>query len=180
MDICDSVIDISPEKSIIQFLECLCKAYNIKDIKSIEQILKETPIYTTEKVSASSSTMQPQTKLVECTQTDRQQYIKKVRNIFKRSKYINAKYEWIDECGNRRCGTGITRSNINSQMYGVRTYFEITSDNYAITGFLFMIWEFSDKHQSPIIHVVTWQPENVGGVKRKPDDNISTLNGFYL
>jgi len=42
-----------------------------------------------------------------------------------------------------------------------------------------LLWDFADEDK-PVIHVRTWQPDWVGGVRQQPDDDISTLGAFDL
>ena len=57
---------------------------------------------------------------------------------------------------------------------------EWRSSTYSDEGYLFLLWDFPEDGGDPIIHVRTWQPEMVGGVRQQPDKDITTLAGFDL
>lgn len=181
MERCGSVVEKEQQMVILQYVERFRTAYNQKDLQTIEQMFSDDALIITGKVVMSRpSEMQPAKAKVEYTKQNKQQYISNLRRAFARNKWIDVKFTQIgDDNQNGGCA-GITRSRVDPTKYGVRLRQEWKSSNYSDEGYLFLLWEFPKDGGSPIIHVRTWQPENVGGVKQKPDDNISTLEGFDL
>lgn len=181
MERCGSVVEKEQQMIILQYVERFRTAYNQKDLQTIEQMFSDDALIITGKVVMSRpSEMQPAKAKVEYTKQNKQQYISNLRRAFARNKWIDVKFSQIGEDGENGGCAGITRSRIDPTKYGVRLRQEWKSSNYSDEGYLFLLWEFPKDGGSPIIHVRTWQPENVGGVKQKPDDNISTLEGFDL
>ena len=109
---------------------------------------------------------------------NKEQYIANLKKAFLRNKWIDVKFSDIPENKNLGCA-GITQSQVNRNMFGVRLLQEWRSSNYSDVGYLFLLWDFTDKNK-PVIHVRTWQPEYVGDVRQEPDVNISTLGAFDL
>lgn len=181
MEKCGSVVDKETQMVILQYVERFRTAYNQRDIKTIEQMFSDDALIITGKVVMQrQSEMQAAVAKVEYTKQSKQQYISNLRKAFARNKWIDVKFTQIgDEDNNSGC-SAITRSNVDKTKYGVRLRQEWKSSNYSDEGYLFLLWEFPENGGSPIIHVRTWQPEMVGGVKQRPDNSISTLEGFDL
>lgn len=178
---CGSVVEKERQMIILSYVERFRTAYNQHDIGYIEQIFSDDALIitgkvVTAKVGGDNNFMSQ--KVVYNKQT-KQQYISNLKTAFRRNKWIDVKFSQIGENGEMGGCAGITRSNINPNMYGVRLRQEWRSSNYNDEGYLFLLWDFSNEDK-PQIHVRTWQPEWVGGKKVEPDDNISTLAGFDL
>ena len=62
--------------------------------------------------------------------------------------------------------------------YGVTVLHGWTSGNYHDEGYLFMLWDFTDK-KAPQIHIRTWQPSMING-KPLPEDEIFGLQNFDI
>lgn len=117
---------------------------------------------------------------VEYTKQTKEQYLRNLKRAFRRNKWIDVKFSEIGENGEEGGCAGITQSTVDKTKYGVRLRQEWNSSNYSDKGYLFLLWEFPEDGRDPIIHVRTWQPEWVGGVRQQPDDDISTLGAFDL
>lgn len=181
MERCGSVVEKEQQMIILQYVERFRTAYNQRDINTIEQMFSDDALIITGKVVMSRpSEMQPAAAKVEYTKQTKEQYIGNLRKAFARNKWIDVKFTQIGENGENSGCAAITRSTKDRTKYGVRLRQEWRSSNYSDEGYLFLLWEFPENGGSPIIHVRTWQPEMVGGVKQKPDNSISTLEGFDL
>ena len=176
---CGSVVEEEKRMVIMQYVERFRTAYNQRDIDYIEKIFSDDALIITGKVitARKSGDTNAMSQKVEYTKQSKQQYIRNLRMAFIRNKWINVKFTDIAEGAG--CA-GITRSNVNPNMYGVRLMQEWNSSNYSDKGYLFLLWEFPENGADPIIHVRTWQPETVGNQHQEPDDNISTLGAFDL
>lgn len=181
MEHCGSVVEKEKQMIILQQVERFRTAYNQKDINTIERMFSDDALIITGNVvmKKTGDDVSSYSARVEYTRQNKQQYISNLKRAFARNKWIDVKFSDIGSEDQGNCA-GITRSQINGTMYGVRLRQEWRSSNYSDEGYLFMLWEFPENGREPIIHVRTWQPEMVAGVHQAPDDNISTLSGFDL
>ena len=183
MERCGTVASKEQRMIILQYVERFRTAYNQKDIQAIEQMFSDDALIITGNVvqkreGTDRMTFKPK---VQYTKQKKAEYIANLRRAFLRNKWIDVKFSQIGENGEDTGGCdGITQSNVNKNMFGVRMKQSWKSSNYSDEGYLFLLWEFPDNGGDPIIHVRTWQPEWVGGQRQKPDDNISSLGGFDL
>lgn len=182
MEKCGSVVDKEKQMIILQYVERFRTAYNMKDLKTIEEMFSDDALIITGKVVMTKklSDSQAANFKVEYTKQNKQQYINNLKMAFLRNKWIDVKFSQIGENGEEGGCQGITRSNIDPTKYGVRLHQSWKSSNYNDEGYLFLLWEFPENGGSPIIHVRTWQPEWAGGKRQQPNDDISTLGGFDL
>lgn len=182
MEKCGSVVDKEKQMIILQYVERFRTAYNMKDLKTIEDMFSDDALIITGHVVMKKKIGDNNiynTK-VEYTKQNKQQYIANLRNAFLRNKWIDVKFSQIGDNGEEGGCAGITRSKIDPTKYGVRLRQSWKSSNYSDEGYLFLLWDFPKDGSSPIIHVRTWQPEWAGGKKQEPNDDISTLGGFDL
>lgn len=174
-------VEAVEQRMIIKaYCERLRTAYNQKDIDFINQIFSDDAlIITGTVVSVKPMEDRYANKLkVVYKKQNKEQYIANLKKAFLRNKWIDVKFSDIPENKNLGCA-GITQSQVNRNMFGVRLLQEWRSSNYSDVGYLFLLWDFTDKNK-PVIHVRTWQPEYVGDVRQEPDVNISTLGAFDL
>lgn len=180
---CGSVVEVEKQNIIIQYIERFRTAYNQKDIEVIKQMFSDDALIITGKVVMARKVEQGSvSKKVEYNKQSKQQYIANLERAFKRNKWIQVDFPSVGVDGVRSIGNcgGITRSRKDPTKYGIRLEQTWKSENYSDEGYLFLLWEFPEDGRSPVIHVRTWQPEVVDGVKQQPDDNISTLEAFDL
>lgn len=182
MERCGSVVEKEKQMIIMQYIERFRTAYNQRDSNYIEKIFSDDALIITGKVvtTRSNSDMGGLKQKVEYTKQTKQQYLRNLKRAFRRNKWIDVKFSEIGEHGEEGRCAGITRSTVDKTKYGVRLRQEWNSSNYSDEGYLFLLWEFPEDGRDPIIHVRTWQPEWVGGVRQQPDDDISTLGAFDL
>jgi len=181
MENCGTVVDVERRMKILSYCERLRTAYNQKDLDFINQIFSDDALIitgTVVTVRPAEDRFSQKLKVVYKKQS-KQEYIANLKKAFLRNKWIDVKFSDIGENAELKGCAGITRSDVNPNMYGVRLRQEWSSSNYSDTGYLFLLWDFSDEDK-PVIHVRTWQPEIVGGVRQVPDNDISTLGGFDL
>lgn len=181
MENCGTVVDVERRMKILSYCERLRTAYNQKDLDFINQIFSDDALIitgTVVTVRPAEDRFSQKLKVVYKKQ-NKQEYIANLKKAFLRNKWIDVKFSDIGENAELKGCAGITRSDVNPNMYGVRLRQEWSSSNYSDTGYLFLLWDFSDEDK-PVIHVRTWQPEIVGGVRQVPDNDISTLGGFDL
>jgi hypothetical protein len=182
MEHCGSAVEQEKRSIILKYVEQFRTAYNQKDADLIEKMFSDDALIITGKVVTVRNVEQGTFgQKVQYNKQTKQQYIANLRRAFARNKWIQVEFtnigDDIEDVGG--CG-GITRSKIDQTKYGIRLRQEWKSENYSDEGYLLLLWEFPEDGRSPIIHVRTWQPEVVNGVVQKPDNNISTLEGFDL
>ena len=182
MEKCGSVVDKEKQMIILQYVERFRTAYNMKDIKTIEEMFSDDALIITGRVVMAKKLDDSQAAnfRVEYTKQNKQQYISNLKMAFLRNKWIDVKFSQIGDNGEQGGCQGITRSSVDPTKYGVRLHQSWKSSNYSDEGYLFLLWEFPENGGSPIIHVRTWQPEWAGGKRQQPNDDISTLGGFDL
>lgn len=178
---CGSVVEKEKQMVIMQYVERFRTAYNMKDIKFIEDVFSDDALIITGHVVAKKELSDgDRVKFkVEYTRQDKAQYIRNLRRAFERNKWIDVKFSEIGENGAGGCA-GITRSKVDPEKYGVRLHQSWKSSNYSDEGYLFLLWKFPEDGGAPTITVRTWQPEVVGGKRQAPDNSITTLGGFDL
>ena len=159
MEKCGNVANVERRTKILGFVERFRTAYCRKDINFMNQIFSDDALIITGTVvqSRPNDLGQSNAKVVYNRQ-NKQQYLANLRRAFARNKYIEVKFEVLDgECG-------VTQSQNNPNMYGVRLRQEWKSSNYSDEGYVFLLWDFRDE-EHPEIRVRTWQPEYVGAKK---------------
>lgn len=171
MEKCGNVANVERRTKILGFVERFRTAYCRKDIGFMNQIFSDDALIITGTVvqSRPNDLGESNAKVVYNRQ-NKQQYLANLRRAFARNKYIEVKFEVLDgECG-------VTQSQNNPNVYGVRLRQEWRSSNYSDDGYVFLLWDFRDENH-PEIKVRTWQPTYVGnkknGVKLKKDDIFS-------
>ena len=180
MENCGGVVEQEHKMKILSYCERFRTAYNTKDINFLRQVFSDDALIITGSVTMVSNSDSPYSKMkVNYKKQNKQQYLSNLERAFKRNKWIDVKFSEIGDNGEVGGCPGITRSKVNPNMYGVRLRQEWKSSNYSDTGYLFLLWDFTEEER-PVIHVRTWQPEYANGVKLEPDDDISTLGGFGL
>lgn len=181
MEHCGTVADKEKQMIILQYIERFRTAYNQKDIATIERMFSDDALIITGKVVMTRpSEMHAATAKVEYTKQNKRQYITNLKKAFLRNKWIDVKFSQIGDGDDNGGCPGITQSRKDKTKYGVRLRQEWRSSNYSDEGYLFLLWDFPEDGSDPIIHVRTWQPEMVNGVKQQPDKDITTLAGFDL
>jgi hypothetical protein len=178
MERCGAVVELERKMQILKYCDRFRTAYCTKDINFMEKVFSDDALIITGNVVTTKKPEGGMVQKVEYKQQTKQQYLTNLRRAFARNKYIDVKFNEIGENGEEGgCGT-VTRSANNKNMYGVRLRQEWKSSNYSDTGYLFLLWDFTDE-DNPVIHVRTWQPEYVGG-KKMAEEEIFSLSDFDL
>lgn len=178
---CGTVAKAERQIKILSYCERFRTAYNQKDINFLKQIFSDDALIITGSVVNVKSGENKYGNKAKVTykKQNKQEYLANLQRAFARNKWIDVKFSQIGDNNEKGGCPGITQSEINPNMYGVRLHQEWKSTNYSDTGYIFLLWDFTDE-DNPVIHVRTWQPEWVGGVQQEPDDAISTLGAFDL
>ena len=163
------VTDLSRRMEILSFVEKFRQYYVEKNINELDKIFADDALIITGTVIKQQSMPgmleTPELK-VKYRREDKKQYIHRLANsIFKYNKYIEVKFDKISIV---RCG-----ADGKDNFYGVTLHQDWSSIRYNDTkatanrpsyhdeGWLFLLWEFHDDGTPPVIHVRTWQPDEL-------------------
>jgi hypothetical protein len=142
---------------ILDFMERFRMAYNMKDLKFLEQVYSDDALIivgTVLKTREGSddftrrSLLSPQK--VKLLQVTKQQYLTGLKNqAFKTKSFLNVRFEEVRISSHARI----------PRLYGVSCWQEWNSATYKDRGYLFLMMDFRDSTE-PTIHVRTWQPKS--------------------
>ncbi len=145
---------------VLDFVENFRTAYNRKDIDFLQTVFSNNAVIITGKVikekpnSDNALRRSLSTEQITYQIQTKEQYLKKLKNVFKVNKYIHLEFEDIVIAQKE----DLDYRNI----YGVSFKQKWDSSSYGDAGFVFLIIDFRDKNQ-PEIYVRTWQPEKYNG-----------------
>ena len=180
----EEVADWENQYIILQQLERFRTAYNMKDINTIEAMFSDDALIITGNVvqRRRPGDRGGFTYDVQFNRQNKQQYITNLKKCFARNAWIDVTFELDDDYMKMQTGNSqascIVRSTVDPTKYGVRLRQTWKSSTYSDEGLLFLLFEFPENGDDPIIHVRTWQPERVRGARIQPNNDISTLGGF--
>lgn len=169
----EGVTDASRRMEIAHFVEQLRLSYIQKDTAVLNLLFSDDALIITGTVikSAGKSNMETEAVKVKYRKEKKKEYVDRMANqVFKNNKFIEVKFDQIT----------IFHSNAQkANFYGVTLHQDWSSirygdkratanhPSYQDEGWVFLLWEFPDDGSNPIIHVRTWQPDELinSGVK---------------
>lgn len=166
-----SVTDLNRRQIIIDFVENFRTSYNRKDIQYVESVFSNDALIITGKVvkqvpnSDQALKSLGRERIVYQTST-KTEYIAKLKNTFKRNKYINIVFKEIK----------VIQHPVFKDIYGVTLKQDWNSSTYNDVGYLFLMIDFKDEHR-PLITVRTWQPQEYNN-RPLARDEIFNLGTF--
>lgn len=167
----ENVTMVVEEQMIIKkFMDHFADAYCQKDLAALKQIFSDDAIIITGNVMTSRESGMPK---ITYKKQNKEQYLNNLARAFARNKFVDVKFFGLDKTTK---GYEITRSRANPDFYGVQCFQEWRSSNYNDDGYVFLLWDFTDKAH-PVIHVRTWQPNKFAG-QDLPEDEIFTIDDF--
>lgn len=134
---------------ICLYMEQIKIAYNTKDISFLEQVFLPNGAFVNDRQGA-------------------QKYIRRLKKLFATTtsvKYILDDFK-------------IQRHSTKPDLYGLTLYHGYTSNRHCNGGYMFLMWDFTDKLR-PAIRICTWQPDKRNG-ERIPKDDVFGLNDFDI
>ena len=99
----------------------------------------------------------------------KRQYLTNLARVFRANKRINVVFDDIKVVGHPA----------KRGFYGVTLKQGYTSDIYSDSGYLFLLWDFTNP-EAPQIHVRTWQPEMINSTTKLPEEEIFTCDDFDI
>ncbi len=172
------VTDARRRLEILKFVEDFRCYYIEKNLAALEKIFADDALIITGSVikqQTMASLERPEMK-VKYRKEDKPQYLKRLETqIFKNNKYINVEFDQISIVRHGADGKqnfyGVTlHQDWSSYRNGSNT---AGNPSYQDEGWLFLLWEFHDDGTPPVIHVRSWQPDELilnGGSKIDMND----------
>lgn len=149
----DRLGDIDQILKIQSYVEQFRNAYHIKDIKFLEQIFSDDAIIVVGRVTKSYKESEiipaPQIEYVKRT---KREYLDNLEKAFRSNRYINVNFRDVQIYRHPNARY--------PEYYGVLVKQDWSTASYSDTGYVFLLWDFSNPDE-PKIHVRTWQPINV-------------------
>lgn len=166
------VTDLRFRQIILDYVEQFRTAYNTEDLNFLEQIYSDDALIITGKVikavPSEMNNLLPEDKVVYNKQSKRQ-YLDNLARVFAANKRINVQFDDIK----------VIKHPAKEGYYGVTLKQGYTSDIYSDSGYLFLLWDFTNP-DAPQIHVRTWQPEMINATTKLPEEEIFTCEDFDI
>lgn len=142
--------------TMVHFLETYKTAYALKRYDYINSIFSNEALIITGafvKPTGKSEISPAKLQNVKYTRQTKEQYMKNLKKCFASNEYINIRF-----------ADNIVRKSKTPNIYGIQIKQDYFSSSYGDTGYLFLLIDFKDS-EAPLIHVRTWQPDNVPNVR---------------
>ena len=158
-----------PEDSklqIINFLENYKTAYALKRYDYINQIFSDNALIIVGQKLEKSPDLEDNKYVLmgdnyKLTRLTKEQYMYRLRNVFKRNEFVNIQFE----------ENVVKKRDRTSDVYGINIKQNYYSSTYADQGYLFLMVDLQD-NEKPKIYVRAWQPEKFD------DGHIINLSDF--
>lgn len=154
---------------IVNFIEQYKTAYCTENIDFIEKVFDDNALIIVGQMLKNDDTniegmynkLGRSWKAVKYSKKD---YIRNLVSLFDSNEYVNLHFE----------DNIVTRLNSDTlKVFGVQIHQYYYSQRYSDEGYLFLMFDLTEKNK-PKIYVRTWQPE------KNPDGTIYGLDDFYL
>ena len=170
MDSGKAVTDERERREILKWVEDFRSYYNEKNINALNQIFSEDALIITGSIVTPQKNRGSDFKLKEkaqirYTKQTKEQYISRLGKLFDNVRYINVDFKNIS----------ISRNGAHPEIYGVMLKQDWKTSGYCDSGWVFLLWDFSDEDR-PQIHVRTWQPEYAV----ESDNDIFNMGDFVI
>lgn len=170
-----TVEDFTRRQIILDFVENFRTAYNRKDWNYLNTVYSDDALIITGKVVTRKANNDGSNLLhklpaqqVQYQIQNKQEYMEKLKRVFKKNSYINLKFEELS----------VRRHPKYPKIYGITLKQYWNSSTYSDVGYLFLMINFADENQ-PTIEVRTWQPERYeNGVPVR--EEIFSLENFNI
>lgn len=168
------VEDERQRREILKFVEDFRCYYNNKDTSSLRKIFSEDALIITGSVIKveTRGEVKAQTNKIIYKQTDRETYLKNLQGIFNRNRFVDVGFDEITVKRNGASG--------KEHFYGVTLKQKWHTDHYSDEGYVFLLWEFKDNGEAPIIHVRAWQPDKYTDGKPLKEEDKLDMNDFRI
>ena len=168
----NEVEDTRERLEILNFVERFRNFYNEKNLPAIKDIYSDDALIITAKVVGRTkmgdhgATLRPD---VIYKKETKDEYINNLERVFKANSYLHIDFDDVI----------VLKHPSRTHFYGVTLHQKWDSSNYKDDGYVFLMWEFpedDDPDKHPLIHVRTWQPDEIiiGG------QNPINMNDFII
>ena len=156
------VTDLRRRQLILGFVENFRTAFNRKDINFIEQVFSNDALIIVGRVlERRGDSPNPLGVDVVYTRLSKEEYIRRLRNVFRNNRWINVRFENI----------GVMRHSGNTNVYGVTLRQYWNAERYSDVGWLFLMIDFTDEN-NPLIWVRAWNSQDTPSNARIGLDNF--------
>jgi len=135
---------------LISFLENYKTAYALERADYLESIFADDALIISGKVllkyNGAAENGYRQNRYVKTTRHTKQEYIDRLRSVFRYNEFINIKF----------ANNQVIKMGKGGEVYAVQIKQDYFSSNYGDTGYLFLLVDVNDP-RNPIIHVRAWQ-----------------------
>ena len=168
------VTDERQRREILKFVEDFRCYYNEKDISSLRKIFSDDAIIITGSVITTKvgGDVNAVTNKVIYKQSTKEEYMKRLQGIFNSNRFVDVAFDEISVKRNGATG--------KERFYGVTLKQKWHTDRYSDEGYLFLLWEFKDNGEPPVIHVRAWQPDKYADGKPMKQEDILDMNDFII
>lgn len=171
-----NAVDLDRRMVILAYCDRFRTAYNKKDTSFLSKVFSEDALVITGSVVTSKRYDGIPITSIKYKKQNKEQYLANLKKCFRANQWINVKFYEIGVRGERTELPCVTQSTENPNLYGVRLRQEWNSSTYSDSGYIFLLWDFSNEN-APVIHVRTWQPAIAGG-QPLPEEEIFSLSDF--
>ena len=145
------ITDLQHRQKILDFVEILRTAFNMRDMDFIKQVFENDGILE-----------------VGGQKELKGQYLRNLQRAFLNNDNVKTDFENIE----------VMRHPANPNFYGVTLLQGWTNGRYQDKGYLFLLWDFTNA-DAPQIQFCTWQPY-MKGDKPLPKDEVFSLSDFDI
>lgn len=144
------VTEAAERTEILKFVEDLCSYYNEKDTASLNAIYSDDALIITGSIIERNNLGDGPKYLRQTKYTvkSKAEYIAALKRQFANNKRVDVKFSDIH----------VARHPAKKHIYSVTLIQDYKLDNYSDRGYLFLVWDFSDRER-PRISVRNWQDE---------------------
>lgn len=144
------VTEAAERTEILKFVEDLCSYYNEKDTASLNAIYSDDALIITGSIIERKNLGDGPKYLRQTKYTvkSKAEYIAALKRQFANNKRVDVKFSDIH----------VARHPAKKHIYSVTLIQDYKLDNYSDRGYLFLVWDFSDRER-PRISVRNWQDE---------------------
>ena len=168
------VTDERQRREILKFVEDFRCYYNEKDIASLRRVFSNDAIIITGSVitTRAGGDVNAMTNKIVYKKSTKEEYLNRLQRIFNRNKFVDVTFDDISVKRNGATG--------KEHFYGVTLKQKWHTSSYSDEGYVFLLWQFKDNGEPPIIHVRAWQPDKYPDGSPMKQEDILDMNDFFI
>ena len=168
------VTDERQRREILKFVEDFRCYYNEKDIASLRRVFSNDAIIITGSVITTrvGGDVNAMANKIVYKQSTKEEYLNRLKGIFDRNKFVDVTFDDISVKRNGATG--------KERFYGVTLKQKWHTSRYSDEGYVFLLWEFKDDGEPPVIHVRAWQPDKYPDGSPMKQEDILDMNDFFI